>query len=179
MGQSERKQTVTPEDVLNAFDQREDPSEPLTTSEVADALGCSRQTVDEILYALAEQGELATKTMDNQARVWWRTNAAAASVAIVVLKQISSMTSKICKRLGNLSKMAVSRLYDMFKLVALTEFPSRYLKIAGLNKNKTVPNNINPDDQFWEASGMLPSDGPSDVSSNVDRYLYGERGTDE
>jgi hypothetical protein len=36
------------------------------------------------------------------------------------------------------------------------------------------PNGINPDDPFWSAE-TVSSGGPTDVSSNVDEYLYASR----
>jgi len=37
---------------------------------------------------------------------------------------------------------------------------------------------INPDDPFWDAEPVT-CDAPSDLSANVDDYLYGERSTDD
>lgn len=35
---------------------------------------------------------------------------------------------------------------------------------------------IDPDDPFWDAEPVTPG-GPTDLSANVDDYLYGERST--
>lgn len=63
--------SVTPEDVLDVFAAREDPTEPLTASEVADALGCSRRTALDRLGELDEGGGVASKKVGGRARVWW------------------------------------------------------------------------------------------------------------
>jgi len=62
----------TEQEVLRVFDDSENPREPLGTSEVADALGCSRRTAYEKLNALVERDRLATKQIGARARAWWR-----------------------------------------------------------------------------------------------------------
>ncbi|NKE38085.1 helix-turn-helix domain-containing protein [Natronococcus sp. JC468] len=42
----------------------------------------------------------------------------------------------------------------------------------------TEKQEINPDDPFWDAEPVAAG-GPTDVSSNVDEYLYGEPESDE
>lgn len=68
--------TPSSEDVyartLAVFDQRDDPSEPLTTPEVADSLDCVRRTAYKRLEELVERGELRTKKTGARSRVWWR-----------------------------------------------------------------------------------------------------------
>lgn len=54
------------------FDQRDDPTEPLTTPEVADSLDVARRTVYKRLEKLVARGELRTKKVGANARVWWR-----------------------------------------------------------------------------------------------------------
>ncbi|WP_101297847.1 bacterio-opsin activator domain-containing protein [Halegenticoccus soli] len=60
------------EDALSVFAETEDPFAPLTTTEVADALGCSRRTAYNRLERLVDRGELATKKVGARGRVWWR-----------------------------------------------------------------------------------------------------------
>ena len=60
------------DDILAVFDGLDDPTEPLATSEVADAVGCARRTAYKKLSTLAEDGPLETKTIGAQARAWWR-----------------------------------------------------------------------------------------------------------
>lgn len=60
-----------PEDVLEVFEQQEDAHEPLTTTEVADRLECSRSTAYNLLGELNERGELESKKVGARGRVWW------------------------------------------------------------------------------------------------------------
>ena len=64
---------VTEEDVLGVFETRRDASEPLTASDVADALGCSRRTALTRLNDLAERGALEKKQVGARAAVYWIT----------------------------------------------------------------------------------------------------------
>jgi len=59
------------EDVTAVFGDREDYAEPLTASEVADALGCSRRTALNKLDELADSTELTSKKVGGRSRVWW------------------------------------------------------------------------------------------------------------
>jgi HTH-type transcriptional regulator, bacterioopsin transcriptional activator and related proteins len=59
-------------ETLAVFDQRDDPSEPLTTPEVADSLNAARRTVYKRLKKLVDRGDLKTKKAGANARVWWR-----------------------------------------------------------------------------------------------------------
>lgn len=68
---------VTPADVLAVFEDRADQSEPLTASEIADAVGCSRRTALDKLQALADRGEIESKKVGGRAVVWWRPDATA------------------------------------------------------------------------------------------------------
>lgn len=71
MGAPGSTRSVSPEDVLAVFDDRDDAAEPLTAPEVAEALGASRRTVFNRLDELRERGELASKKVGGRARVWW------------------------------------------------------------------------------------------------------------
>lgn len=62
---------VTLEDVLEEFRSREDPYEPLTAPEIADALSCSRTTALNKLRELADQGTVVSKKVGSRSRVWW------------------------------------------------------------------------------------------------------------
>ncbi|WP_276261568.1 PAS domain S-box protein [Haloglomus litoreum] len=59
-------------ETLAVFDQSDDPCEPLTTPEVADALDVGRRTVYKRLEKLVGRGDLETKKAGANARVWWR-----------------------------------------------------------------------------------------------------------
>jgi DNA-binding Lrp family transcriptional regulator len=62
---------VTAEDVLEVFGDREDPYEPLTATEIADALDCSRATAGKRLRELEESGRTTSKKVGGRAVVWW------------------------------------------------------------------------------------------------------------
>ena len=59
------------EDVTAVFRDREDYAEPLTASEVAEALGCSRRTALNKLHELQETADLTSKKVGGRSRVWW------------------------------------------------------------------------------------------------------------
>ncbi len=59
------------DDVTSVFEAREDYAEPLTASEVADVVGCSRRTALNKLDALAEETEITSKKVGGRSRVWW------------------------------------------------------------------------------------------------------------
>lgn len=61
----------TVEDVTTVFSDRADYAEPLTASEVADRLGCSRRTALNKLTELQESTELTSKKVGARSRVWW------------------------------------------------------------------------------------------------------------
>lgn len=63
--------SITLEDVLEEFRSRDDPNEPLTASEIADALGCSRTTALNKLRELANRGDVTSKKVGGRSRVWW------------------------------------------------------------------------------------------------------------
>jgi PAS domain S-box-containing protein len=63
-------------EALALFDRREDPCEPLTTSEIADALDSTERTANDRLEELVERGELQTKRTDGHDRIWWRPGSA-------------------------------------------------------------------------------------------------------
>ncbi len=58
--------------VLNVFDEQDDPHEPLTAGDVAEALGCARRTAYTKLQSLREQDVLRSKKTGAKGRVWWK-----------------------------------------------------------------------------------------------------------
>ncbi|MFW6385184.1 MAG: bacterio-opsin activator domain-containing protein [Halodesulfurarchaeum sp.] len=62
---------ISADDIYDVFEQLTDPTEPLSTSEIANPLDCSRRTAYSKLEELAEEGWLRTKTVGANARVWW------------------------------------------------------------------------------------------------------------
>lgn len=71
MGQPGPTPSVTSEDVLGVFRERDDASEPLSAPEVAEALNCSRKTAYNKLVVLRERGQLKSKKVGARSRVWW------------------------------------------------------------------------------------------------------------
>ncbi|WP_227356828.1 bacterio-opsin activator domain-containing protein [Haladaptatus salinisoli] len=59
-------------ETLLVFDTADPSHAPLTTSEVADALDCTRRAAYDRLTTLAERNELETKKVGARGRVWWR-----------------------------------------------------------------------------------------------------------
>lgn len=66
-----RDTEFTLSDVTAVFEARSDYAEPLTASEVADELGCSRRTALNKLHELQEETELESKKVGGRSRVWW------------------------------------------------------------------------------------------------------------
>ena len=58
-------------EVTAVFEERNDYAEPLTASEVADKLGCSRRTALNKLHDLQEETDLTSKKVGGRSRVWW------------------------------------------------------------------------------------------------------------
>jgi len=58
-------------EVTTVFEGREDYAEPLTASEVADQLGCSRRTALNRLHELQDETDLTSKKVGGRSRVWW------------------------------------------------------------------------------------------------------------
>ena len=59
------------EDVTAVFEDRDDYAEPLTATEIADRLGCSRRTALNKLHRLQENTDLTSKKVGGRSRVWW------------------------------------------------------------------------------------------------------------
>lgn len=59
------------EDVTSVFEDRDDYAEPLTASEIAERLGCSRRTALNKLHELEENTDLTSKKVGGRSRVWW------------------------------------------------------------------------------------------------------------
>lgn len=58
-------------DVVEEFKRREDYAEPLTASEIAERIGCSRRTALNRLHDLEESTEVTSKKVGGRSRVWW------------------------------------------------------------------------------------------------------------
>lgn len=59
------------EDVTAVFENREDYAEPLTATEIADRLGCSRRTALNKLHKLEDDTDITSKKVGGRSRVWW------------------------------------------------------------------------------------------------------------
>ena len=57
--------------VTAVFEARDDYAEPLTASEIADELGCSRRTALNKLHELEADTDLTSKKVGGRSRVWW------------------------------------------------------------------------------------------------------------
>jgi CRP-like cAMP-binding protein len=66
-----RETEFTLSEVTAVFEAREDYAEPLTASEVADELGCSRRTALNKLHELGDGTALRSKKVGGRSRVWW------------------------------------------------------------------------------------------------------------
>jgi len=75
MGTSGPSPSVTRDDTRCVFSQRDRPHAPLSTAEVADRLDCQKGTARQHLEALAEDGDIQSRRVDDQRRVWWLTPA--------------------------------------------------------------------------------------------------------
>jgi predicted ArsR family transcriptional regulator len=71
MSQSGRAIEYTESDVIEVFKSRDDYAEPLTATEIAEELGCSRRTALNKLHALASETDLTSKKVGGRSRVWW------------------------------------------------------------------------------------------------------------
>jgi MarR-like DNA-binding transcriptional regulator SgrR of sgrS sRNA len=71
MSDQGRDAEYTLADVTRVFESREDYAEPLTASEVAAELGCSRRTALNKLHDLEEETDLTSKKVGGRSRVWW------------------------------------------------------------------------------------------------------------
>ncbi|WP_137284945.1 PAS domain-containing protein [Halorussus salinisoli] len=63
---------ATPAEVLATLEEMEIACEPITADELADALGCPPEAAAEQLDALVERGDVETKPVGEDGRVWWR-----------------------------------------------------------------------------------------------------------
>jgi MarR-like DNA-binding transcriptional regulator SgrR of sgrS sRNA len=66
-----RDTEFTLSDVTEVFESRDDYAEPLTASEIADRLDCSRRTALNKLHQLQDETDLKSKKVGGRSRVWW------------------------------------------------------------------------------------------------------------
>jgi len=58
-------------DVTAVFEDRDDYAEPLTATEIAEQLDCSRRTALDKLHQLEAETEMTSKKVGGRSRVWW------------------------------------------------------------------------------------------------------------
>jgi MarR-like DNA-binding transcriptional regulator SgrR of sgrS sRNA len=71
MSKQGRETEFALEDVTAVFESRDDYAEPLTASEIAEELDCSRRTALNKLHTLQDQTDLTSKKVGGRSRVWW------------------------------------------------------------------------------------------------------------
>ena len=71
MAEPGRATEYTTSDVTAVFKDRDDYAEPLTASEIAEQLGCSRRTALNKLHELQEETDVTSKKVGGRSRVWW------------------------------------------------------------------------------------------------------------
>ena len=65
------KPRITLERIIEVFNGRTDRAEPLSSTEIAGALNCSRRTAGRKLDRLVETGTLDSKKPGGRSRVYW------------------------------------------------------------------------------------------------------------
>ena len=71
MAEPGRETEFTQSSVIEVFETREDYAEPLTATEIADRLGCSRRTALNKLHDLEDETDVTSKKVGGRSRVWW------------------------------------------------------------------------------------------------------------
>ena len=134
---------VTEEDVLAVFRRVSDPKEALSTTEVADAVDCSRRTAYERLSELSSAGDLNTKKVGGQVRIWWvATDHDDPRLATVEGESISEIAANQTLQLELQSE----------------QMAQPYLAIDGSELSVTIEETVKLDDQthlqYWSVSGV-------------------------
>jgi len=71
MGDRGPEPKITPDELLSSFQNRPDPCEPRTASDVAEEFDVARRTALKLLQQTAEETPIETKKIGARARVWW------------------------------------------------------------------------------------------------------------
>jgi len=71
MAEPGRETEFTQSSVIEVFETRADYAEPLTATEIADRLGCSRRTALNKLHDLEDETDITSKKVGGRSRVWW------------------------------------------------------------------------------------------------------------
>ncbi|UPV76687.1 PAS domain S-box protein (plasmid) [Halorussus limi] len=131
-------------DTLAAFDATP-PAPPLTTSEVADVVDCSRRTAYNRLEQLVEDELLETKKVGASGRVWWRSRPTTASQPTADLAH-GSYESVVSDVFGT-ADVGVFLLDDDFDVVWINDSIERYFgldsaAIVGRDKRQLIRETI-------------------------------------
>jgi MarR-like DNA-binding transcriptional regulator SgrR of sgrS sRNA len=71
MAEPGRETEFTQSSVIEVFETRADYAEPMTATEIADRLGCSRRTALNKLHDLEDETDITSKKVGGRSRVWW------------------------------------------------------------------------------------------------------------
>jgi predicted ArsR family transcriptional regulator len=71
MAEPGRETEFTQSSVIEVFETRADYAEPMTATEIADRLGCSRRTALNKLHDLEDETDVTSKKVGGRSRVWW------------------------------------------------------------------------------------------------------------
>ena len=87
------------QEVFRVFDTLSDPTEPLSTEDVASAVGCSPSVVQVTLNSLGAQGQLKSKPIGEDTQVWWRPPSVD-NFDLAHLRTESDSTGRLARGLG-------------------------------------------------------------------------------
>jgi len=110
-------------ETLAVFDRRDDPSEPLTTPEVANSLDAARRTVYKRLEKLASSGELKTKKVGANARVWWRSHPDEGS-------SVNATNTHATPTLSNAERTVIEKILEASPISIVVVEPSGQISLA-------------------------------------------------
>ncbi|RXK47749.1 helix-turn-helix domain-containing protein [Halorientalis pallida] len=118
-------------ETLAVFDRRDDPSEPLTTPEVANSLDAVRRTVYKRLEKLASSGELKTKKVGANARVWWRSHPDEGS-------SVSTTNAHATPTLSNAERTVIEKILEASPISIVVVEPSGEIAFANQRAEETL-----------------------------------------
>lgn len=118
-------------ETLAVFDQRDDPSEPLTTPEVADALDAARRTVYKRLEKLAGRGALKTKKVGANARVWWRSHPDEGS-------SVNATNAHATPMVSNAGRTVIEKILEASPISIVVVEPSGQISFANQRAEETL-----------------------------------------
>ncbi|SDQ56027.1 PAS domain S-box protein [Halopelagius longus] len=134
-------------ETLAVFDGRESPHVPLTTSEVSEALACTRRTAYDRLNRLADEGYVETKKVGARGRVWWRAPQSSAGSAAESDSTPSEGYESLLLDVLDGADAGVFVLNDDFEVVWANEGVERYFgldceTVVGRDKRRLLDEEI-------------------------------------